>query len=257
MERGSRYLLTYEDLKFEEKTFPHFDCDGHCADIEVKITYFDEETPSFLNTWNSPGSIKAVNHADTLCQNLAVFGAKSSFADVTLCTVADGKEFKVHSTILAMRSPVFAAMFAEGSFKESQEKKVNIEDFDGQVMGAFIDYLYGRKNTEWKSFAWGLAKVADKVSHNVKVFLTQKLIASFQYDVPSLFTACVTNLVADVNVENAAKSFYHAYQLGISNSMNEIAQFIVKNKTAVMATDGWKEYFFQDANLYDALYKAT
>ena len=131
--------------------------------LEVRITTFYNEEPSFHNTWNSPGSIKAVNHADTLCQNLAVFGAKSNFTDVTVCTVVDGKEFKVHSTILAMRSPVFAAMFAKGNFKESQEKKVNIEDFDGQVIGAFIDYLYGRKNTEWKLLAGDLAKVADKV----------------------------------------------------------------------------------------------
>ena len=137
--------------------------------IEVRITIFDNEDSSFLNTWNSPGSNNSVDHADTLCQNLAVFGAESSLADVTVCTVADGEEFKVHSSILTMRSPVFAAMFAEGSFKESQEKKVYIEDFDGQVIGAFIDYLYGRKNTEWKSFAGELAEVADKVGERFKM----------------------------------------------------------------------------------------
>ncbi|XP_017463517.1 PREDICTED: speckle-type POZ protein-like, partial [Rhagoletis zephyria] len=236
LKKGSWVELFQADHEYKEKLCSQTQCDGHFMNIEVKITIFDNEEPSFLATWNSFGSFKAVNHADTLCQNLAVFGAESSFADVTVCTVADGKEFKVHSTILAMRSPVFAAMFAEGNFKESQEKKVYIEDFDGQVMGAFIDYLYGRKNTEWKSFAGDLAKVADK------------------YDVPSLFTACVTSLAAEVNVENASKNFYYAYQLGMPNCMNEIAQFIVKNKAAVMATDGWKEYFFQDVKLLGALF---
>ncbi len=153
-------------LEYKEKLCPQTQCGGHFFHIEVKFTIFDKEEPSFLNTWNSSGPTKAVNHADTLCQNLAVFGAESSFADVTVCTVADGKEFKVHSTILAMRSPVFAAMFAEGRFKESYEKKVYIEDFGGQVIGAFIDYLYGRKNTEWKLMAGDLAKVADKVGYS-------------------------------------------------------------------------------------------
>ena len=41
---------------------------------------------------------------------------------------------------------------------------------------------------------------------------------------------------------------------GMIDSMNEIAQFIVKNKAAVMDTDGWKECFFQDVKLYDALF---
>lgn len=63
--------------------------------------------------------------------------------------------------------------------------------------------------------------------------------------------------MTDINVENAAKNFSYAYQLEMSDSIPEVAQFIFKYKTAVMATDGWKEYFSQDIKLYDALYKAT
>ncbi len=167
---NDRIELTTANFEFKKDAFSHPNCDLYWVHIEVKITLFDVGVPSFLNTWNSPGSNNSVDHADTLCQNLAVFGAESSLADVTVCTVADGEEFKVHSSILTMRSPVFAAMFAEGSFKESQEKKVYIEDFGGQVIGAFIDYLYGRKNTEWKSFAGELAEVADKVGKSLKCF---------------------------------------------------------------------------------------
>ena len=72
-----------------------------------------------------------------------------------------------------------------------------------------------------------------------------------------MFKACAISLVADINVENAAKNFSHAYQLEMSDSIPEIAQFIFENKAAIMATDGWMEYFSQDVKLYDALYKAT
>lgn len=121
----------------------------------------------FLSSWNvSSGFLNPVNHDEALRLQLATFGRhSSSSADVTIRTVANGREFKVHSVLLSIRSPVFAAMFAEGRFVEGGPKKeVMIEDIDGQVMEAFIAYLYGESYNGWEALAGELAQAAEKVS---------------------------------------------------------------------------------------------
>lgn len=137
--------------------------DSRSAKINLKIIFFDKKQSNFSSTWSSFGSLNSVNQAEALCEQLSNLKINSTLADVII--VADGKEFKVHSVVLAMRSPVFEAMLSdEGHFKESKEKKVEIKDIDSHVMEVFIAFLYGQKNIEWKSIAGDLAKVADKVN---------------------------------------------------------------------------------------------
>lgn len=213
-------------------------CITRCATIELKIAFFDEQMSSFSNTWSSIESFNTVNQAETLCNQLTNLKLNSNLADVTI--VVDETEFKVHSVVLAMRSPVFAAMFSdEGHFKEKKKKKVEIKDIDAHVMEIFIAFLYGQKNIEWKSIAGELATVADK------------------YDVQPLFDACIISLAADVTVEIAAKNFHYAYQLGKTDIMRRIGQFISKNKAAVKATDDWEQYILSNIKFLEALYEAT
>lgn len=144
------------------------------ASIELKITFQEEKKENnYINAWNSSMNADPLNHSTALCQQLAAFGDDSRFTDMTICTVADGREFSVHSVILSLRSPVFAAMFSASSCRENQLKKVEVEDIDGNVMEAFLAYLYGRIVPNWETIAGELAYAANKVRR--KIFLQVKI----------------------------------------------------------------------------------
>lgn len=58
----------------------------------------------------------------------------------------------------------------------------------------------------------------------------------------------------DVTVNVAAKNFYYAYKLGLTDSLHNIANFISKNKTEVKATEGWKIFVAQNIELIEKLF---
>lgn len=204
--------------------------------IEVKITFQDDETLNCFKTWNSSSlEITPVNHSTLFCQKLVKFRNDSALFDKTILT-SDEKEFKTHSVILALHSPVFEAMFANKNLVENEQQRVYIEDISGQVMEAFISYLYGQEYTEWKTIAGELAKAADK------------------YDIQPLKNACIAAMTADITVEVAAKNFYYSHLLSLNDTMNEIAQFIGKHKTEVMATDDWKTLVKPNSELIEKLF---
>uniref|UniRef100_A0AC34RAC0 BTB domain-containing protein n=1 Tax=Panagrolaimus sp. JU765 TaxID=591449 RepID=A0AC34RAC0_9BILA len=73
------------------------------------------------------------------------------------------KEIKVHKNIIAVASPVFAAML-EPQCKESQEGSVDIKDFDPVTVRAAVDFMYTRYlniNSPLTTLL-NLAKFADK-----------------------------------------------------------------------------------------------
>ena len=61
-----------------------------------------------------------------------------------------------------------------------------------------------------------------------------------QYNIQSLYDACIASLLADITVESAAKNFYYAHIFN-STDVKEIAQFIRTHENEVKLTNGWKE----------------
>ena len=72
------------------------------------------------------------------------------------------KEFKAHKSILASRSPVFAAMF-EHDLEESKQNRVVITDIKLEVAEAMIRYIYAGKIDSIELYAMELLEAADKV----------------------------------------------------------------------------------------------
>uniref|UniRef100_A0AC34QGK3 BTB domain-containing protein n=1 Tax=Panagrolaimus sp. JU765 TaxID=591449 RepID=A0AC34QGK3_9BILA len=64
------------------------------------------------------------------------------FKDFTINV--DDDEITVHKNIIAIASPVFAAMI-ESHTKEFKEGRVDIEDFDHETVKAGVDLMYTRK----------------------------------------------------------------------------------------------------------------
>ena len=62
-----------------------------------------------------------------------------TLTDVTLKVKDD--EFKTHKVVLAAASPVFEAMFKEGT-KEHEDNYVNIEDIECDIFKVFLRFIY-------------------------------------------------------------------------------------------------------------------
>ena len=62
-------------------------------------------------------------------------------ADVTL--VCEDKEWKLHSTVLGMRSTFFKAAIVN-DMTEKKEKKIIIKDLDPKTVGEVVNYMHGR-----------------------------------------------------------------------------------------------------------------
>lgn len=81
-------------------------------------------------------------------------------SDVTI--IVGGKEFKLHKTVLAARSPVFLAMFVNNC-KEASESRVTIDDIPVDAFEALIKFIYGGLTPNLESHAMELFVAADKV----------------------------------------------------------------------------------------------
>ena len=78
--------------------------------------------------------------------------------------VVGGKEFAVHKTVLASRSPVFAGMFRNET-KESVENRIELADLSVEVCELFLRYIYTGKVNRFSLDRFGvdLLVLADMV----------------------------------------------------------------------------------------------
>lgn len=98
---------------------------------------------------------------------------------------ADGRDLRVYRGILAARSPVFAAMFAN-RMKESKRGRVDITDVSYEVLREVVRYAYT-----------GRAPEADKMSGEL-------LAAADKYDMERLRIMCEKALWSGLSVDTAA-----------------------------------------------------
>jgi speckle-type POZ protein len=74
------------------------------------------------------------------------------------------REFTAHKIILAMKSPVFKAMFQHPSCKEVLSGQVKVEDIEPDVFQEILRFIYtGRINsTAMNKMATGILPAANK-----------------------------------------------------------------------------------------------
>jgi len=77
--------------------------------------------------------------------------------------VVDGKRFRAHKGILAVRSPVFAAMFDPNhDMIEAQKNECEIEDLTPTAVGALLQYAYTDTCPQLTDYAEDILPAADK-----------------------------------------------------------------------------------------------
>ena len=142
--------------------------------------------------------------------------------DVTL-QVKD-KEFKAHKIVLAAASPVFEAMFKEGT-KEREDNFVKVEDIDSDVFEVFLRYLYSGQVDQLDEMVSGLLAVADK------------------YDVQPLREICMRHMAKNISVDNAVDVLALAHRHSIDSIKSVASNYLKDNFSAVTQTDSWTSLF--------------
>jgi speckle-type POZ protein len=108
---------------------------------------------------------------------------KMLFSDVTFNV--RGRKFTAHKNILAMRSPVFAAMFQHPT-KELLSGQVEVEDVDPDVFQEVLRYMY----------------TGSPQSTAMDVMAPELLVAADKYLLDQLKFRCETHLIRQMSAKN-------------------------------------------------------
>jgi len=157
----------------------------------------------------------------TLAKDVKRMFDSGQSSDVTL-VANDGVEFPAHATLLASRSPVFAAMF-KTDMKEKLERRVNIEDLNSQAVRSLLDFVY-----------------TDAVPDSSVMVTEQLLHAAHKYDMPRLKTLCEEAMAASLKTENAAELMSTAHLYNAAQLLSAAKRFLVRHAREVVKTRGWE-----------------
>ena len=150
-----------------------------------------------------------------------------SLADIKVVFKDD--QIAAHSAIVAASSPVFAAMFEAGKFKEGQTKTVNIEDIDSRVFRKLLQFLYtGSSGSSSK----------DPLDALQALFL-----AADKYQVDALREICEECLILKLAIPNILHLLAWAHRYGAEKLKEASVTYIVKQRKEV-----WKLKELKDFN---------
>jgi len=108
---------------------------------EIEITdYASIQLKVHMRILHSRNSTSSTNTCDIIADLCRLFNSIERTADVEIVT-GTSLSIRCHKAIICLRSPVFAAMFSHNMF-ESTTNRVIIEDFEQNIIGMFVEYLY-------------------------------------------------------------------------------------------------------------------
>jgi speckle-type POZ protein len=124
-----------------------------------------------------------ISDSNQILHQLEEMFEKMPLSDVTF--KIRNRKFAAHKAILAMRSPVFAAMFLHPT-KEMQSNQVEVNDVDPDVFQELLRFIYigNAQSTTMNKMASGLLAAADK------------------YLLGDLKSRCETHLIRQMSSEN-------------------------------------------------------
>jgi len=175
------------------------------------------------------------NRGNTLAGDLQKLREEGKNTDFTV-VARDGREFPVHTLILSSRSAYFATMLKQ-DIREKHKNRVVIDDISPEAVAGLIDFIY-----------------TDAVP-NINSVAPELLSAAHRYNIPSLMLLCEETMVSNMNVDNAAQLYQLAYHYDANHFLSAAKQFIIRNMKHVRATDGWKQFVYDNAHLVGELLK--
>ena len=217
---GNGKWLLRKDLFSHKELLPS----GHLT-IFCELTIYGKENKlagskhleknPMLNLRSIQGLEQAREHFGKL------FNSKE-FSDVEI--ECDGKIFNCHQLILSTRSDVFRAMFQPNT-KESITKKVNIDDFDPDVVGEMLKFIYT-----------GVAN--EKV---LKEKTGELLAAAEKYQLDFLKNICEAILCLALKVTNSIEYLVLGDMHRAAKLRRMALKMVARNMTSLVTTDEYQD----------------
>jgi hypothetical protein len=179
--------------------------------IKIDITVTDDESLIDEPSWS---------------KTIANLYDKETMSDVKI--ICDKITFNCHKFVLANRSDVFEAMFANMDTKEMQDQdqdpdQIKIDDVSNKTMKNLLSFVY--KN---------------KISANQDID-DKLLIAADKYNITDLCNLCSRHLIKTINVDNAIDLLFVGYLVNNTELMESVTKFASKNQGKVKKSKNWNE----------------
>ena len=184
------------------------------------LIVFCEVTVLDQHKVHAPGTKHGRGVPDSkLSQHFGALYTQTMFTDVTL--VVGSEEYKAHKGVLAVRSPVFKAMF-EHRMSETISSRVEITDFDPKVIQEMLHYIYTDQAPNLESMAQNLFVAAEK------------------YQLERLMKMCEVVLASKVTTENVIDTLAFADLHSLAELKENCLHFIAVHSSKVMKTQSWQ-----------------
>ena len=134
--------------------------------------------------------------------------------------VADGKEFHTHKILVAIKSPVFDAMF-KNQMKEQQTIRIEVEE-GAQVFEELFHFIHTGR------------------ARNIQTFAQDLLIAADKYQIGELKNLCENVLIKQLDKTNATRLLLLADLHNAERLKDEAGVFINANFCSISRMVGWK-----------------
>ncbi|XP_071033391.1 speckle-type POZ protein-like B isoform X1 [Parasteatoda tepidariorum] len=162
------------------------------------------------------------NNVLTLSEDLLNLFTSSKHSDVELRS--GSATFSVHKSLLAIRSPVFSAMFDQDMI-EKHSGVVDISDIDPETLKTFLTFIYtGAVDIEDSDNALKLMMVAEK------------------YQMPSLKEACSFFLMSAISPRNLCDILDLAEMLNLKQLKKCALDYFAKHTKKIMVLPQWKAF---------------
>ncbi|XP_065212912.1 speckle-type POZ protein B-like [Planococcus citri] len=222
--RTARDIIAYDGTSVTNwgwKRFLKYDQNIKNSLTEDKLTIVCKVEFSEMNevSETSQRCEPEVPKCNTLSEDFESLLKNQELVDVKLYVI--NKDYPAHKSILAARSPVFAAMFRHKT-TENEENRVIIKDIGEDVMDEMLRYIYTGKCENVDNMAYELMEAADK------------------YALDGLKMICGEALCKTLTVENASNILVLADLRGMKDLKTKVITFISSNFAKVLDTETWK-----------------
>jgi len=156
--------------------------------------------------------------------------------------VVDDKEFHLHKTILAARSPVFATLF-QSDFVEVRQNKVVLKDenISAEHFEQFLAFIYSGKVPTLGENALELFYMADKVSEWKPLRKYLILFVFIKYQIELLKSICEKDLGNNLTVESVIDVLLLADMHIVPKLKQKCIVFIAQNLKTVKTRKKFKQ----------------
>lgn len=221
------YLIQKKCVKVHNKQKEFFGWEDWITESEVMRTDYWNTDILRLSCKVEVAEIIVNSDHQSLEDKLSRMLKSGICSDVTL--VVDEEKFKVHRGVLANSCDYFRVMFS-GSFVESREAVVELQDVDPSIFKHVLKYIY-----------------TNRAPSNMEALALQLLAVADRFGIEDLIKDCEKTISSSINMQNFTDILVYCDHYPRAVLKHSVTNFIDSNYTAVINSDAWKK--LKESNL--------